>query len=85
MPNRAPSRTGPPNAVDDGYEDLPELVDPSDDEEDLCDDDLEHLSCEERMQLAVTAVRASVMSERKAAIYYRVVRSTLIFSCKQHT
>jgi hypothetical protein len=70
MPNRPPSRTGPPDADDDGYEDLPELVDPSDDEEDLCDNDLEHLTYEERIQLAVTAVRASIMSARKAAIYY---------------
>lgn len=95
MPNRQLSRTGPvgatDNAPDDDATDLPALVDVSDDENEdkdddtptlpeLCDDDLEHLPYEERVQLALTAIRASAMSERKACIYYRVSRGNYSLS-----
>jgi hypothetical protein len=58
---------------------LPALVDVDDEvndnnDVDLCDDDIEHLTYEERVQLALTAIRTSAMSERKACIYYRVTR-----------
>ena len=81
MPNRALCHAGPPGAADnapnDDFTDLPALVDIDDDNDDdaeLCDDDLEHLPYEERVQLALTAIRASVMSDRGACKYYRVTR-----------
>lgn len=81
VPNRAPCHAGPPGAADnapnDDFTDLPALVDIDDDNDDdaeLCDDDLEHLPYEERVQLALTAIRASVMSDRGACKYYRVTR-----------
>jgi hypothetical protein len=43
-----------------------------------CDDgDLEYLSYERRVQMAVAASQSDLMSERKAAIYYRVARTTV--------
>jgi hypothetical protein len=43
-----------------------------------CDDgDLEHLPYERRVQMAVAASQSGLMSERKAAIYYRVARTTV--------
>ncbi|KAJ7722235.1 hypothetical protein DFH07DRAFT_783913 [Mycena maculata] len=62
---------------DNDFTDLPALVDESDDEDELCDDELEHLTHEERVQLALTAIRTSVMSQRKACLYYRVTRGTV--------
>jgi hypothetical protein len=41
------------------------------------DVDLEHLPAEARLQLAVAAVQTETLSERKAAIYYRVPRTTI--------
>lgn len=63
------------------FADLPALVDnESDDEDELCDDELEHLTYEERVQLALTAIRTSAMSERKACLYYRVSRGWYLLS-----
>jgi hypothetical protein len=63
----------------DDLKDPPELADDSDRaDSELCDIDLEHLTSEERMKLAVTAVQKKIMSARKAAIYYRVPHSTPI-------
>ena len=41
------------------------------------DDEIDNLPQEKRIQLAVAASQAKLMSERKAAIYYRVSRSTV--------
>lgn len=48
-------------------------VDADDDD----DDNIEHLPQGKRIQLAVAAARAKLMSQRKAAIYYRVPRTTV--------
>jgi hypothetical protein len=46
-------------------------------DEGMDDVDLDHLSEEQRMQLAIIAIRAGRMSQNKAAPYYRVHRGTL--------
>lgn len=66
---------------DNDFTDLPALVDnESDDDDELCDDELEHLTYEERVQLALTAIRTATMSERKACLYYRVTRGSYYLS-----
>lgn len=51
------------------FADLPALVDnESDDEDELCDDELEHLTYEERVQLALTAIRLLCPNARPACI-----------------
>lgn len=44
---------------------------------DDADDDIKDLPQEKRIQLAVAATQAKLMSERKAAIYYGVSRTTV--------
>jgi hypothetical protein len=41
------------------------------------DEDLEHLPLERRIQLAMAAVQTGVMSDRKAALYYRAPHTTI--------
>lgn len=63
--------------------DPPRIVTPPNDSDSpvdahACDDDeIEHMPQEKHIQLAVAATQAKVMSERKAAIYYRVPRTTV--------
>ncbi|KAF7343027.1 DDE-domain-containing protein [Mycena venus] len=76
MSNCEPPCADPPSPVvdtPDNFTDSPALQDV----DELCDNDLEHLPYEKRVQLALTAIRAGVMSERGACKYYRVTRETV--------
>jgi hypothetical protein len=73
MHTRARLRLNESTAVAPVAEEDPDL--PVDAED--TDDDLEHLPQEKRIQLAVAATQAKLMSERKAAIYFGVSRTTV--------
>jgi hypothetical protein len=72
----APAAQEEPTAIATPPGDHPDSPVDADDADDA-DDEIEHLPQEKRIQLAVAASQAKLMSERKAADYYGVPRSTV--------
>ncbi|KAJ7766469.1 DDE superfamily endonuclease-domain-containing protein [Mycena maculata] len=70
MPARAPD---PPNDHTDATAPTQRPESPVDTD----DDDFENMPKEKHIQLAIAAIQANIISERKAAIYYRVPRTTV--------
>ncbi|KAJ7781960.1 hypothetical protein DFH07DRAFT_1017888 [Mycena maculata] len=73
MHTRARTRLNAPTAVVTALNEHPDSTIDADD----ADDDIGELPQEKRIQLAVAAAQGKLMSERKAAIYYRVSRTTV--------